>query len=120
MPEADHPESRARAVPGSSGEAGDSALLLVLRVLCLDALARDLPVGVAPLPQLVEIAAGGERVRTVHEDALSGQPVADAGGHQERRQVLQLAHPTGARHRIVLLAARARLFAGIEPLAHPL
>src|SRR3954451_18720763 len=43
------------------------AVLLVLR---LDRVARLVPVGVTPVAQLVEIAAHGERLCTVHGDGL--------------------------------------------------
>src|SRR6478672_4283231 len=43
-----------------------SALRLVLRVLRLDHLPRVLPVALAPLAQLVEVAAVGQRAGAVH------------------------------------------------------
>ncbi|MCP1837604.1 transposase InsO family protein [Bradyrhizobium sp. USDA 4538] len=59
----------------------------VLLVLGLDRLARLGPVVVAPVAQLVEIAAHGERLRAVHGDGLAVDPVA-AAGNQEHREVL--------------------------------
>src|SRR5271155_5015603 len=65
---------------------------LVARVQRLDRLPRGLPFGVAPLAQLVEVAAGRERLRAVHRDRLAGKPVA-AVRHQEGREILQFLDP---------------------------
>ena len=68
-----------RAPSCCASPATDSALGLVLGVLRLDALARGLPIGIAPFAQRIEVAAGGQRIATVHHDALAGEPVALAG-----------------------------------------
>src|SRR4029079_14580098 len=48
------------------GHGALSSRRAVLFVLCLDRVARLVPVGVAPVAQLIEIAAHGERLRAVH------------------------------------------------------
>src|SRR6185437_234280 len=58
------------------------AILFVLR---LDGLARLGPVVVAPVAELVEVAAHREPLRAVHCDGLAIDPVA-AAGDQEHRQ----------------------------------
>src|SRR6185312_827094 len=62
-----------------------SAVFFILR---LDRLARLVPVVVAPVAQLIEIAAHGERLGAVHRDGLAIDPVATTGD-QEYGQILQ-------------------------------
>src|SRR6185436_16167937 len=65
------PRAQSRTRPGRL-LAPCRAVLLVLRG---DRVARLFPVGVRPFAHLVEIAAGGERLRAVHGDGLAGDPV---------------------------------------------
>ena len=91
----------------------------VLFVLRLDRVARRGPVGIAPVAQLIKIAAHRQRLAAVHRDGLAVDPVA-AAGNQEHREVLQLLHLADAAHRIERLGARAGLVAGLDALAHAL
>src|SRR5947209_4136552 len=60
-------------------EKASSPLGSILLVLLLDRIPRLGPVVVAPVAELVEIAAHGERLCAVHGDGLAGDPVAAAG-----------------------------------------
>src|SRR5882724_11227807 len=81
---------------------GSGALRAVLLVLRFDRLARPLPVGIAPVAQLVEAGAGGERLRAVKRDGFAIDPVA-AAGDQEGGEVVQLLHRADAAERVYLL-----------------
>src|SRR5690606_27053078 len=95
------------------------ALRLVFLVLRDDRIPRGFPLLVAPLAQLVEVPAGGERLCAIHRDHFAGEPVA-TGRHQEGREILKFLERAGAAHRITLCGTRARLLAGIQALAHAL
>src|SRR5271156_1166232 len=83
----------------SRSENALAAIGLVAGVLRLDRLARRFPFGVAPMAQLVEIAARRQRLSAVHCDRLAGEPIA-AVGHQERGEILQFFKAADAPHRI--------------------
>src|SRR6185437_13949114 len=104
---------------GSGRERRSASRRAVAVVLRLDRVTGLRPFGVAPFAQFVEIAAGGEPLRAVHGDRLAGQPAA-AVAEQEGRQVLNFLQRAAAPHRVGRRRARARLLAGVEPLAHAL
>src|SRR5579883_1183030 len=89
----------------------------ILFVLRLDLFARLLPVLVAPVAQLVEIAAHGERLAAVHRNGLAVDPVT-AAGNQEHGQILQFLHLADPTHRIHGLGPRAGFVAWLDALAH--
>src|SRR5215467_16300142 len=100
-----------------AGSALGRALRLVLLVLRLDRVARGLPLGVAPLEELVERAAVHEVRAAVDRDRLAGEELALVG-HEEGGEVLKLGHFPGAVHRVhrdrlvAEVAARREALAG--------
>src|SRR6202453_5081558 len=99
--------------PASTSHRALSAVLFVLR---LDCVARGLPLRVCPMPQLVKIAAGRVALPAVKRNGLAGQPLATVG-EQKRREILQFLDMADTAHGVAALRPRARLDAGIEPLA---
>src|SRR5260370_35540926 len=61
-----------------------AARRLVLRVHLLDRFARGFPFRVAPFAQVVEIAAGRQRIAPVQGDGLPGAPAAPFEQHKGR------------------------------------
>src|SRR5262249_21231492 len=92
------------------------ALRLVLLVLRLDRVARGLPLGVAPLEELVEGAAVHEVRAAVDRDGLAGEEFALVG-HEEGGEVLKLGHFAGAVHGVHRDRLVAEVAAGREALA---
>src|SRR3954447_19962134 len=111
------------SVPTSIGDAGTGASAAargaILVVLRLDGLLGLAPVVVAPIAQLIEVAAHRQRLRAVHRDGLAVDPVATAGD-QEYGEVLQLFHAAGPTHRVHRPGSRAGFVTGLDALAHAL
>src|SRR4051812_39907601 len=93
-----------------------SACGAVLVVGGSDGLARDTPLFVVPVAQIVKAALRGKMLGAVDRNRLSGQPFTTVC-EEERGEILQFTHVAVAPHRIDLLGARARVLTRPQPLA---